>query len=52
MNKSRLFVFQLKEIIYTLMFIILAIILVVVLINMFGKNPTPKTKETSTYEIS
>lgn len=52
MNKSRLFVFQLKEIIYTLMFIILAIILIVVLINMFSKKPTPKTKETSTYEIS
>ena len=52
MNKSRLFVFQLKEIIYTLMFIILAIILIVVLINMFSKNPSPKTKGTSTYEIS
>lgn len=53
MSKSRLFVFQLKELIYTLMFIILAIILVIVLINMFGKNNTnKKVKETSNFEIS
>ena len=52
MNKSRLFVFQLKEIIYTLMFIILAIILIIVLIHMFSKKTPPKTTETSTYEIT
>lgn len=51
MNKSRLFVFQLKEIIYTVMFIILTIILIIVLVNMFGKKPKPKTKETLNYEI-
>ena len=40
MNKSRLFVFQLKEIIYTLIFIVLGIILIIVLINMFKGNKT------------
>ncbi|MBQ8043980.1 MAG: hypothetical protein IJ272_07535 [Clostridia bacterium] len=53
MNKSRLFVFQLKELIYTLIFIILTIILIVVLFNMFSDGKTkPKTEEASTYEIS
>lgn len=53
MNKSRLFVFQLKEIIYTLVFIILAIILIVVLYNMFNtNNKSTISNETTNYEIS
>lgn len=50
MNKSRLFVFQLKEIIYTLIFIILAIILIIVLFNMFVKKDA--TKETTSYNVT
>lgn len=54
MSKSRLFVFQLKEIIYTLIFIILTIILAIVLINMFGNKSTTNTKSElkNDYEIS
>ena len=48
MNKSRLFVFQLKEIIYTLIFIILGIILVIVLFNMFNPSKTKNPDITQT----
>lgn len=53
MNKSRLFVFQLKELIYTLIFIILTIILIIVLFNMFsGKKQQDPAIETSSFDIA
>ena len=50
MNKSRLFVFKLKEIIYTLVFIVLGIILIIVLFNMFNtsnKGSSSSSEQTS-----
>ena len=57
MNRSRLLVFKLKEVIYTAIFIILGIILLIVLFNMFNsskKNTSPTSKQTSstTYNSS
>ena len=44
MNKSpRLLVFKLKELIYTFLFIVLAIIFIAVLIIMFNTNKKPPT---------
>ena len=56
MNKSRLYVFQLKDLIYTALLTILAIILIIVLINMFSGNndnkKNPNNSESVTTSIT
>ena len=50
MNRSRLLVFKLKEVIYTALFITLGTVLLIVLFNMFNsskKNTSPTSKQTS-----
>lgn len=53
MNKSRLYVFQLKDLIYTALLTILAIILIIVLINMFsGDNNKSDIKDDNSISTS
>ncbi|MBE5934182.1 MAG: hypothetical protein E7262_00125 [Lachnospiraceae bacterium] len=52
MGKSRLFVFQLKEVIYTFLFIILAIILIIVLFNMFRGDSNVDSTNISSNTVS
>ena len=41
-NKTKIVLLQAKELIYTVIFLILGIILIIVLINMFGNNKSKK----------
>ena len=52
MNKSRLYVFQLKDLIYTALLTILAIILIIVLINMFSGDNNDNINDKDTDSIS
>lgn len=48
-GKTKIIVFHMKELIYTLIFIVLAIVLIWLLIFMFGPGKNDDTQETSAY---
>lgn len=48
-TQTKIVVIKAKEILYTGIFIILGILLIVLLINMFGKGKTNKTETTNKY---
>ena len=48
-TQTKIFVIKAKEIIYTGIFLVLGILLIVLLINMFGKGNKNKTETTSKY---
>lgn len=48
-GKTKIVVFRMKELIYTVLFIVLAIVLILLLVFMFGPGKDKKEKQTAAY---
>lgn len=48
-GKTKIVVFRMKELIYTILFIVLAIVLILLLVFMFGPGKDKKEKQTAAY---